>query len=85
MARLIFAVLTLLTAVLIQSRPGQTASYWPWCAQYFDAGAKHECSFISWEQCMGSVRGIGGYCHANPYAPPPAPARSARSNHRSRG
>ena len=85
MARLIFAALTLVTVVLIQPRPGQTARYWPWCAQYFDFGAMHECSFISWEQCMDSVRGIGGYCYVNPYAPPPAPARSARSHHRSRG
>jgi hypothetical protein len=84
MARLIFAVLTLLTAVLIQPGLGQAAPYWPWCAR-LDTKA-HYCAFISWEQCMDTVRGIGGYCYVNPYGPPLAPLRPAKSNHRvSRG
>jgi hypothetical protein len=84
-ARLIFAALTLVTVMLVQPGPGQTAPYWPWCSQYFSFGVAHSCAFSSWEQCMDTVRGIGGYCYVNPYGPPLAPAPLARSHHRSRG
>ena len=86
MARLSFAVLTLVTAVLIQPRSGDAAPYWPWCSQYADRNAAHSCAFSSWEQCMDTVRGIGGWCYVNPYGPPPVPTRPAKSHHRiSRG
>jgi len=78
MARLIFAVLTLAAVALIQPRSGQAAPYWPWCSQYDSNGAAHACAFSSWEQCMDTVRGIGGYCYGNPYGPPPAPERTSR-------
>ncbi len=79
MARLIFTVLTLVTAVLIQPRPGEAAPYWPWCSQYDQPSFAHACAFSSYEQCMDTVRGIGGYCYTNPYPPPPAqPAKSTR-------
>jgi len=82
MARLIFAVLTLAAAVLIQPRSGQAAPYWPWCSSYWNSGNVRQCAFSSWEQCMDTVRGIGGYCYTNPYGPPPAPERSVRSHRR---
>ena len=81
MARLIFAVLTLVAAVLIQPGAGHAAPYWPWCSQYDTNGGAHACAFSSWEQCMDTVRGIGGYCYTNPYGPPPTPARSVRPHH----
>jgi Protein of unknown function (DUF3551) len=77
MARLIFAALTLAAALLIQPRSGEAAPYWPWCSQYGRPSLAHACAFSSWEQCMETVRGIGGYCYANPYGPPPS-ARSAK-------
>ena len=80
MARLIFAVLTLVAAVLIQPRSGQAAPYWPWCSSYWNSGNSRQCAFSSREQCMDTVRGIGGYCYTNPYGPPPAPERSVRSH-----
>jgi uncharacterized protein DUF3551 len=78
MARLIFAALTLAAAVLIQPGAGQAAPYWPWCSQYDNKSGAHSCAFSSWEQCMDTVRGIGGYCYANPYGPPPATVQSLR-------
>jgi hypothetical protein len=79
MARLTLAALTLVAAVLIQPRSADAAPYWPWCSQYGpDMGSTHACAFSSWEQCMETVRGIGGYCYTNPYPPPPLSARPAK-------
>ena len=75
LARMIFAVLALTTVPMIQPHAANAAPYWPWCSQYFSRGTPHACAFVSWEQCMDTVRGIGGYCYANPYPPP---ARSAK-------
>jgi hypothetical protein len=36
---------------------------YPWCA-HFSTGL-NECSFFNWEQCMVSLRGIGGTCDPN--------------------
>jgi hypothetical protein len=78
MARMIFAMLAFTTVMTIQPA-ANAAPYWPWCSQYFSRGTSHACAFSSWEQCMDTVRGIGGYCYANPYLAPPA--GSARSSH----
>jgi len=79
MAKLIFAVLTLVAAVLMQPRSGGAAPYWPWCSQYDHPSYAHSCAFSSYEQCFQTIWGIGGYCYQNPY-PPPAPARPAKQN-----
>jgi hypothetical protein len=59
------------------------APYWPWCSRYDYArgGGALSCAFSSFEQCMDTVRGIGGYCYTNPYGIPytPAPGRPAKS------
>src|SRR5258707_6599264 len=78
MARLIFAVLTLVAAVLIQPRSGQAAPYWPWCSSYWNSGNARQCAFSSWEQCMDTVRGIGGYLFTQTDRSPPPSPRSAR-------
>ncbi len=82
MTRSIFGVLALaLMSTTLTPEPGGAAPYWPWCSQYTSRDtALTSCAFISWEQCMETVRGgMGGYCYANPY-PPPAPAgRSAKA------
>lgn len=65
--RTILAVLALTTVVMIQPHAANAARYWPWCSQYFDRSVARQCAYSSWEQCMETVRGIGGYCYANPY------------------
>ena len=80
-ARLIFAIVALAAVMMIGPRSAQAAPYWPWCSQYpGDMGAAHSCAFSSWEQCMDTVRGIGGYCYSNPYPPPSV--RYAKPHHR---
>jgi len=56
--------------------PAQAQNY-PWCAIYDVGDAAYNCGFVSREQCMATVSGIGGFCNANTqYVPPggqPAP------------
>jgi hypothetical protein len=46
--------------------PAAAAEY-PWCAQYSgqDGDGGKNCGFVSWEQCMQTVRGMGGDCVRN--------------------
>lgn len=52
------------------------AREYPWCARY--DWSTYNCGFVSFEQCLATVRGIGGFCERNPrYAGPP-PSRKKR-------
>ncbi len=45
---------------------------YPWCAQYGRDGGRN-CGFVTLEQCMATVSGIGGFCERNSfYKEPPA-------------
>ena len=35
----------------------------PWCVFY--GPSTYNCSFYSYEQCMATARGAGGYCREN--------------------
>jgi len=45
------------------------AQYAPWCAQYGAQTGSYDCSYYTFEQCMATVRGVGGFCNPNPRAP----------------
>ncbi len=55
---------------------------YPWCAQYGgkDGGNGRNCGFTTYQQCMETVSGIGGYCERNLFYPGRAerPAKSTR-------
>jgi hypothetical protein len=51
---------------------GAQAQNYPWCAIYDVGDAAYNCGFVSREQCMATVRGIGGFCNANTQYVPPA-------------
>jgi hypothetical protein len=70
--KLMTAALALATAIMLEPSAADAAPYWPWCSRYFP-GEIHSCAFASWEQCMDTVRGIGGFCYANPYPNPHTP------------
>jgi len=68
-----------------QSEPA-SADYitYPWCANYnAGRGGGRNCGFWTFQQCMATVWGIGGFCELNPmYRGPmagqiPPPGRSA--------
>ena len=42
------------------------AQNYPWCAQYMLRGGARNCGFVTYQQCMATVSGIGGYCERNP-------------------
>jgi hypothetical protein len=53
---------------------GQPFPYdpYPWCAVY---GGRHggggsNCGFRTWQQCMATVSGIGGFCEPNQFYNP---------------
>jgi Protein of unknown function (DUF3551) len=68
-------VLLLIPAIVAVSSgfgpPAQAQNY-PWCAIYDVGDATYNCGFVSREQCMATVRGIGGFCNANTLYVPPA-------------
>ncbi len=40
----------------------------PWCAYLGGFGGNFDCSYYTFEQCMATARGLGGYCSPNPRA-----------------
>jgi hypothetical protein len=58
--------------------PAQAQNY-PWCARYGGGrGGAQNCGFVSFEQCMATVTGIGGYCARNPQYFGPRSYRAGR-------
>ena len=71
---LLFAFAVVVAATAIGTR-AQAQNY-PWCAQYSGTmGGAMNCGFVSFSQCMDTVRGMGGFCMVNNrYVPPPGAA-----------
>jgi hypothetical protein len=65
----------LVTVLLGDVRPSAARDWYPWCAQYADQSNITQCLFSTFEQCLATVRGIGGSCVQNWYPPPVARAR----------
>ncbi len=72
-ATALMAVAFLVTA----ARPGAAAYDLPWCAQFYMQGQVKSCAYVTYEQCLATIRGVGGVCVRNaavppypPYAPP---------------
>jgi hypothetical protein len=56
----------------------QPPTSYPWCAQQpTDQSAAMVCYFTSYQQCMTTLSGIGGYCFKSPYYHAPS-ARAAK-------
>jgi len=78
------ALAALAMAALVQ--PAAAIEY-PWCAQYSgeDGDGGRNCGFVSYEQCMETVRGMGGFCAPNLFYPsaaerPAKPKRKPRND-----
>lgn len=63
-------------AIVCIEKPAQAQDY-PWCAYYNlgqDGGGATNCGFVTFQQCLATVSGIGGSCGANlMYQPLPGP------------
>jgi hypothetical protein len=73
-------------AMLALASPATAAIEYPWCAQYTgEDGGGRNCGFSSIEQCMDTVRGMGGSCEPNLFYKgaaerPAKPARKRRND-----
>ncbi len=62
------------------------AQNYPWCAYYGgQMGGSSNCGFVSFQQCMATLSGMGGFCDRNTqYVPQPgsyaAPAHRWRQH-----
>ena len=58
----------------------QSAYDYPWCAVYTKTSGAMSCYYTSFQQCMATMRGIGGTCVRSPYdnAEPRGGPRSRR-------
>jgi hypothetical protein len=60
---------------------GARAQNYPWCADYGGKmGGSSNCGFSTYEQCMATLSGMGGFCNRNTqyvpgpgYSPGPGP------------
>jgi hypothetical protein len=81
--RALLCVAGFLAAAGALTTPAQAQNY-PWCAYYggVPGGGGTNCGFTSFEQCMATVRGIGGFCDRNTQYQPPAVSRPSTRHRR---
>jgi hypothetical protein len=81
---------TILLAVFIlpatlawaQAQPFPYDPY-PWCAVYGGrSGGASNCGFLTWQQCMATVSGIGGFCERNQFYNPRGGPKSGKKQPR---
>ncbi len=52
------------SAIFVAFPIAARAQNYPWCSNFHD-GAGTNCGFSTYEQCMATARGTGGYCAPN--------------------
>jgi hypothetical protein len=57
-------IMGLVVSSVAMSSSAQAQNY-PWCAVLNMGDAAYNCGFLTVQQCMDSVRGIGGFCTPN--------------------
>ena len=63
--------------------PARAQTNYPWCSNFADGFGGTNCGFVSFEQCMNTVRGSGGFCNQNDmYHPQRTGAEPAHKPHR---
>lgn len=83
--RLLLFVLGILAGAAAISTRAEAQNY-PWCAEYSGGrgGGGTNCGFTTFEQCMATVSGIGGFCNRNTQYHPPARTSGPRYRPRHR-
>ena len=80
----VFFALTTLAALDVFTPTAGQADPYKWCAAYGGGrGGGRNCCFVSFEQCMETIRGMGGFCEQNLFYTGPAerPVKRARKRH----
>jgi Protein of unknown function (DUF3551) len=83
--KLLLFLLSALAAATLPDAAAEAQNY-PWCAQYgATPSAPTNCGFVTFEQCLATISGIGGFCvRNNTYQPPPGThplTRKQKNNH----
>jgi Protein of unknown function (DUF3551) len=83
--RVLLFVLAILVGTAAIGTRAEAQNY-PWCANYSDGegGGGTNCGFTTFEQCLATVSGIGGFCDRNTQYQPPAGAPGPRYRRRHR-
>jgi Protein of unknown function (DUF3551) len=65
---LISALLAILTSITVGTSVSHADPY-RWCADYRGGsfGGGTNCGFVTLQQCMATVSGIGGFCRKNTF------------------
>jgi hypothetical protein len=75
----LFALFALAVVVASTMATSAQAQNYPWCAYYGNGDRGVNCGFVSFQQCLDTVNGIGGFCQPNNlYQPPAGPHRARR-------
>jgi hypothetical protein len=76
-----FAPAAIVAAIVFGgAKPSAAMVIYPWCAEYGGRsfGAEN-CGFVTFQQCLATIAGNGGFCKPNPwytpYPPPPSGAK----------
>jgi hypothetical protein len=75
--RLLMVGGVLLAGLLADVRPSAAEVLYPWCARY--DWTTRNCGFVSFGQCLATVRGRGGFCERNPLYDVPLVAGKRRA------
>lgn len=68
---LMAAALAGAAANAVSTTPLLAEVQYPWCAQYRRPLDATNCGFNTYQQCLATISGVGGYCYQNPaYLPP---------------
>ena len=78
----ILLVLGVVAVNTVFNTPSKAQNY-PWCAEYGGTpDGPTNCGFVTFQQCLDTVSGIGGFCvRNNMYQPPrgPHPSKKVRT------
>jgi hypothetical protein len=74
-----FALTALVFAgTALVAQPAKADPY-PWCAVYGTNDGRESCYYMTFQQCLIQIQGLGGFCNQNPgYTGPPVSERSQR-------
>ena len=83
--RLLPVIMGVFAAVVCIENPAEAQNY-PWCAEYGGTpSGPTNCGFVTFQQCLDTISGIGGFCvRNNMYQPPPGPHPSKKVRRRTK-
>ncbi len=77
MRALLFVSVVVCVAAMLSTHV--EAQNYPWCAYYSVKGGATNCGFTTYDQCMTTLSGMGGFCARNTQYVPPPGAYAGRS------